>query len=155
MKSARFKFRKFTIDETWKSKFSSDALEYLSNSKEWLYDKISRSVNHNQPTDWIIIVDTGCIEESKDLAYNQKNIQVRTLLVSSDHDFYNGFDNMFFKFKADKRGAIMNLQSEYEAIKEIANAIVRENERAELDESILFPYTIDCWREKNTGGETI
>jgi len=150
--SIRFKFKKFHIDKTWKEKFSADALDYLSQSKEWLYEKLNLSFNDEKMrelgSDWIIIIDSGDIDQMED----PNSVKVRTLLVSTDHDWYNGFDNMFFKFGDLKRGAVMNLQSEHFALKEVAIAVIK-GARAKFDDTIKFPYTVGTWREKADGGQ--
>ena len=119
----------------------NDALIYLENSKEWLYVKIMDSIAKDIASDWIIIVDSIDFDNLE----NNKGVNVRTLLISSDHPWYNGFNNMFFKFDDLIRGAIMNLQSDHEALKEVAYAIIK-GEGAQLDTYIKFPYTLDCWK---------
>ena len=53
---------------------------------------------------------------------------------------------MFFEFGDLTRGAIMNLQSDHTALKEVAFAIIK-GDGAELDEGIKFPYTIEAWKQ--------
>lgn len=143
MSTERFRFKKFHIDHTWKNKFSNEALKYLINNKEWLYERLNYSINSestNDGSDFIILLDSG------DIIKEQKFLTIRTVIVSSHFSWYEGYDNMFFKNGNLLRAATMNMQSNNEPLKEVANAIVK-GAGAVYDDSILFPFTIDTWKK--------
>jgi hypothetical protein len=135
----RYKFKSFHIDKECKSMFSADALTYLKDNKPWLYNKINDSLIGKIETDWILIIDNP--------DDNEKDMGCRTLLICSDHLWYKHFENMFFNCGDLIRGAVMNLQSDHEAIKECATAIIK-GDGAVPDNSLKFPYSKDSWEEK-------
>ena len=150
----RFRFKKFHINSTWKSIFSPEALEYLSNNKEWLYNKILNSTNDNKDTNWILVIDSGDVVKDElevsilgQLNAHKDRFQVRTVLVSEESELYKSYNNMFFLSGNLRLGAVQNLQSENVPLAEISKAIVKGDGAVE-DPSLLFPYTKQVWKQK-------
>lgn len=133
------------MDYTWSNKFSVEALQFISQHKGWLHEKINLAINHPDHNkigmDWIYVVDYGNAKITND------SIIVKTALASShDLESYINYCNMFFNGDDIIRNAIQNLQSNVAAIKQIAIAIVR-GDKAVYDNTIQFPFSVGCWKK--------
>ena len=155
MTGERYRFNKFTVDKSWKEKFSDDAMDFLKTSKDWLYNKLNSIINNpdGKPMEWIVVIDTGEVDQEEG-STDKKSLSVKSVLVSSDFDWYKGYDNMLFQVNNLKQGAVANMQSENAALQEVACAVVK-GAGAKYDPTILFPFTKECWAEKKNDKEEV
>ena len=153
MSNVRFRYKKFHIDHSWKDRFSEQALDYLSSNKTWMFHKLQASMlDGSTGMDWIIILDNMDMTEIS-LSATNKIYNIRSTIVAEDHSWYLGYDRMLFRDNL-MSGAVQNLQSDNDVLKEISLAIINGSQ-AVLDNDILFPFTKECYTDKPITPEEI